>query len=195
MMIRACLATVLAGSSLMAAEWSYDVRGHVGASSPLTDIDGESVDGKMSLAWGIDGAAHCPLGEKLGFVALVGFFRDVHNAEEGDTDLDYTVLGGNLAVGLSYQLMEPWHIEGLAHFRVGTGDLEGRSNGTSVSGDRDTTTALGITGGIYYTFPFKLLVGANLGYEAWYGESEISGTAIDVEGDGLTFGVVAGYAF
>lgn len=195
MKIRACLVTLIAGSSLTAAEWSFDVRGHVGASSPLTEVDGESVDGKMSLAWGIDGAAHRPLGEKLGFVALAGFFRDVHNAEEGDTDLDYTVLGGNLAAGLSYKLMDPWRVEGLIHGRFGTGDLDGSSNGTSVSGDRGTSTAFGITAGVYYTFPFRLMVGGTVGYEMWKGESEVAGTTFDVEGDGLTLGVVAGYAF
>jgi hypothetical protein len=198
MMIRACLVSVLASSALVAADqtWSIDVRGHVGASSPMTEVDGDSVDGKMSLAWGVDAGFHRPLGEgNLGLVLLGGVFRDVHNAEENGTDLDYTVLGVNLAGGLSYKLMEPWHLEGLIHARLGTGDLDGTSNGTSVSGDRGTSSAFGVTAGAYYTFPFKLLVGGTVGYEFWQGESDVAGTTIDVEGDGLTFAVVAGYAF
>lgn len=199
MMIRTCLVSLLASSALMAADqsWSIDVRGHVGASSPLTEIEGESVDGKMSLAWGIDAGFHRPLGEgKLGLVLLGGVFRDVHNAEEGDLDLDYTVMGVNLAGGLSYQLMEPWHVEGLLHGRLGKGDIDGTDSGnTTVSGDRGTSTAFGLSVGVFYTFPFKLMVGGTVGYEFWQGESDIQGTTIDVEGDGLTFGVVAGYAF
>ncbi len=195
MIVRACLISAIAGSALTAADWSYDVRGHVGASSPLTEVNGNSLDGKMSLAWGLDGAAHCPLNDKFGFVALAGFFRDVHNAEEGNTDLDYTVLGANLAGCISYKLMGPWHVEGLAHVRLGTGDLDGTSNGSSVSGDRGTSSAFGLTAGAYYTFPFKLIVGGTFGYEFWQGESQFNGTNYDVEGDGLTFGAVAGYAF
>lgn len=198
MMIRACLATLIAGSSLMAAdkEWSIDVRGHVGASSPMTEIDGDDIDGKMSLAWGVDAAFHRPIGDdKLGLVLLGGVFRDIHRAEEGDVDLDYTVLGVNLAGGLSYQLMEPWHLEGLVHARLGTGDLDGRADGDSISGDRGLSTAFGLSVGAFYTFPFKLMVGGTLGYEFWQGESEIRGTDIDVSGDGVTFGVVAGYVF
>jgi hypothetical protein len=199
MMIRACLATLIAGSTLMAAdqEWSIDVRGHVGASSPMTDIDGEDVDGKMSLAWGIDAGFHRPIGDgKLGLVLLGGVYRDIHRAEEGDLKLDYTAMGVNLAGGLSYKLMEPWHLEGLVHARLGTGDLDGHDeNNTSVSGDRGTSTAFGLSVGGFYTFPFKLMVGGTVGYEFWQGESDVAGSTIDVEGDGLTFGVVAGYAF
>jgi hypothetical protein len=197
-MIRASLLTLVAGSTLMAADqsWSIDVRGHVGGSSPMTEVDGDSIDGKISLAWGVDAAFHRPLGEgKLGLVLLGGVFRDVHRAEEGDTDFDYTVLGLNAAGGLSWQLMDQWHLEGLVDFRVGKGDLDGTSNGTSVSGDRGTSTAFGLSVGAYYTFPFKLLVGGTLGYEFWKGESDVASTTVDVKGDGLTFGVVAGYAF
>ena len=199
-MIRTCLVTFLASSVLMAADktWDIDVRGHVGASSPMTDVDGESVDGKMSLGWGIDAAFHRPLGEgkQLGLVLLGGVFRDVHRASEGDLDLDYTVLGVNLGGGLSWQLMEQWHLEGVAHVRLGSGDLDGTdANNTSVSGDRGSSTAFGLSVGAYYTFPFKLLVGGTVGYEVWKGESDVGGTNLDVEGDGLTFGVVAGYAF
>lgn len=197
-MIRSCVLTLITGATLMAADqtWSIDVRGHVGASSPMTEIDGDSVDGKMSLAWGVDAGFHRPLGDgKLGLVLLGGVFRDIHRAEEGDTDLDYTVLGLNAAGGVSWQLMEPWHLEGLVHARLGTGDLDGRSEGTSVSGDRGTSTAFGLSVGAYYTFPFKLMVGGTLGYEFWQGESEVAGSDVEVEGDGLTFGVVAGYRF
>jgi hypothetical protein len=198
-MIRATLLTLIAGSALMAADqsWSIDVRGHVGASSPMTDVDGDSVDGKMSLGWGLDAGFHRPIGEgKLGLVLLAGVFRDIHRAEDGDLDLDYTVLGANLAGGLSWRLQEPWHLEGLVHARLGQGDLDGRDqSNTSVSGDRGLSTAFGVSVGAYYTFPFKLLVGGTVGYEFWQGESEIAGNDIDVEGDGLTFGVVAGYAF
>lgn len=198
-MIRASLLTLIAGSTLMAADqsWSIDVRGHVGGSSPMTDVDGSDVDGKISLAWGIDAGFHRPLGDgKLGLVILGGVFRDVHRAEEGDLDLDYTVLGLNAAGGLSWQLMEPWHLEGLVHARLGTGDLDGRDeSNTSVSGDRGTSTAFGLSVGAFYTFPFKLMVGGTVGYEFWQGESEIASSDIEVEGDGLIFGVVAGYKF
>jgi hypothetical protein len=184
----------------MAADktWDIDVRGHVGASSPMTDVDGESVDGKMSLAWGVDAGFRRPLGgdKRLGLILLGGVFRDVHRAEENNLDLDYTVLGVNLAGGLTWELMEQWHLEGVLHVGLGTGDLDGKdANNTSVSGDRGSSTAFGLSVGAYYTFPFKLMVGGTVGYEFWQGESDVGGTNLDVEGDGLTFGVVAGYAF
>ncbi|HEX3134384.1 MAG TPA: hypothetical protein VHX44_12470, partial [Planctomycetota bacterium] len=121
----------------MAADkiWDIDVRGHVGGSSPMTDVDDTSVDGKISLAWGIDAGFRRPLGDgnKLGLILLGGVFRDVHRAEKGDLDLDYTVLGVNLAGGLTWELMERWHLEGVLHVGLGNGDLDGKDeNNTSV---------------------------------------------------------------
>lgn len=203
-MIRELVLTITATTVLMAADrdwtkdWTIDVRGHVGGSSPMTEVDGTDVDGTFSLAWGIDAAFHRPLGDgdKLGLVLLGGVFRDVHRASEGDLDLDYTVFGLNLAGGLSWKLNPEWHLEGLLHARLGSGDLDGTDqNNTSVSGDRGASHAFGASVGGYYTFPFKLMVGGTLGYEFWQGESDIAGQTFDVQGDGLIFAAVAGYAF
>lgn len=197
-MIRPLLITLTASAALMAADdaWTIDVRGHVGGSSPMNETDGADLDGKLSLAWGLDAAFRKQPWDKFGFALLAGVFRDIHRGEKDSVDLDYTALGINLAGGVTYQVTEPIHLEGLIHGRFGSGRLDGTdANGGSVSGDHGSTSAFGITAGGYYTFPFRLMIGANVGWESWKGESDVSGTSIDNKGDGLVFSAVAGYVF
>jgi hypothetical protein len=126
----------------------------------------------------------------MGLIVGAGLFSDsragrIHNP---DTEASYNAYGLELRSGLSWRLAPKWHLEALATGRWGSGTFTAKlpfSNGNfAVTGRSGPYGSAGASLGAFWRPLGNLMVGAEAGWDIFYGRSDFPGGEVHVRGNG-----------
>jgi hypothetical protein len=183
-----------------------DLRASIGGASGLDEVDsgGSSTDqdSRIGVQFAVEGIVRQRFTRLFGYCAGLGVFASGHAGEASDdhhVKLVYAAVGVELTAGLTLEPVHGLHLELRPFYRPGRGALEVDNRGSSPvqdeTGDAGSYHALGVLLGGYYTFPFGLQLGAQVGGEDFTGHSRMDAGGATVSGDGGFARFVVGYSF
>jgi hypothetical protein len=181
--------TVHAADGGTMATPSCQLRLNVGGDSGFTYASGVA-DQRISSAGSLDVLCTPVRWGATGLIVGAGIFSEnragrLHNP---DTKATYVADGFELRSGLSWKLAPKWHLEALATGRWGSGAFTAKlpfSNGNfEVTGKSGPYGSAGASLGAFWSPIGNLMLGAEAGWDIFYGSSDFPGGEVHVRGNG-----------